>query len=73
MLKAEGLPGAVAGLTADVAFQAPDRLRVSALVGGHTYSLGRDVQALWVSIPHKDFALVGKSGVPRVQRLMMRA
>jgi len=65
--KAEGLPGAVAGLTADVAFQAPDRLRVSAVAGGKTYSLGRDVQTLWASIPHKDFALVGKSGVARFQ------
>src|SRR5688572_10101468 len=65
--RAKGLPNALAGLAADVAFQAPDRLRVSADVNGRAYSVGRDRQSLWASIPHKEFALVGKSGVPRFQ------
>ena len=63
--RAEGLPPELAGLTADVAFEAPDRLRVSADVGGRTYSVGRDGQQLWIDIPHKSFALLGKNGVPR--------
>lgn len=63
--KAEGLPRVIQGLTADVAFQAPDRLRVSAVVGGNSYSVGRNGQQLWVDIPHKEFALVGTGGVPR--------
>jgi isopenicillin-N N-acyltransferase-like protein len=65
VVKAQGLPRAVADLSADVAFQAPDRLRVSAMVGGRDYSVGRDGQQLWVDIPHKNFALLGKNGVPR--------
>ena len=65
VVKAEGLPGAVDGLVADVAYEAPDRLRVSAVVGGKTYAVGRDGQRLWVDVPHKRLALLGKSGVPR--------
>ena len=63
--RAEGLPRELADLIADVAFQAPDRLRVSAVVKGDTYAVGRDGQQLWVDIPHKQFALLGKNGVPR--------
>ena len=53
--------------TADLAFQAPDRLRVVADVKGKSYSAGRDGQTLWAHVPHKQFALLGKSGVPRFQ------
>src|SRR3982751_2891327 len=35
VVKAQGLPGAAAGMTVDLAFQAPDRLRVRAETGGH--------------------------------------
>ena len=63
--KVQGLPPEMADLTADVAFQAPDRLRVSAAVKGRTYSVGRDGQQLWVDIPHQPFALLGRAGVPR--------
>src|SRR2546423_14811654 len=40
VVRAQGVPSAVSGLVADVAFQAPDRLRVSAVVGRHTYTAG---------------------------------
>jgi hypothetical protein len=63
--RADGMPGELENLTADVAFQAPDRLRVVANVGGQTYAVGRDGQQLWVDIPHKQFTLVGRNGVPR--------
>ena len=67
VVKAQGLPKALTGLVADIALQAPDRLRVSAEVNGHTYTVGRDGQSLWIYIPHKEFALLGKPGVPRFQ------
>src|SRR5215216_5746036 len=65
VVKAEGLPNAVAGLSAELAYQAPDRLRVDADVNGKAYSLGRSGQELWVDIPHKQFALLAKPGLPR--------
>ena len=65
VVKAKGLPADISGFTADVAYQAPDRLRISAAVGSQTYEVGRDGQQLWVNVPHKQFALLGKPGVPR--------
>ena len=62
---ARGLPNELKGLTADVAFQAPDRLRISVTSGGQTYSVGRDRQQLWADVPHRNLALLGKAGVPR--------
>ena len=63
--KVEGLPPEMLNLTADVAFQAPDRMRIAAVVKERAYSLGRDGQQVWVEIPHQQFALLGRSGVPR--------
>jgi hypothetical protein len=65
VVSARGLPRELNGLTADVAFQAPDRLRVSAVVGGNPCAFGRDGQQLWVDLPHKHLALLAKPGVPR--------
>ena len=65
VVKAQGIPGELAGLTADLAFQAPDRLRITAAAGEQTYAIGRHGNTLWVNVPHKNFALLGKSGVPR--------
>jgi isopenicillin-N N-acyltransferase-like protein len=67
VVKADGLPKALSQLTADVAYQAPDRLRVSVSAGGRQFQLGRDGQELWVNVPDKRFALLGRSGVPRFQ------
>jgi hypothetical protein len=63
--RAEGVPPEMANMTADLAFQAPDRLRVSANVKGRAYSVGRDGQQMWVDIPHQPFALLARAGVPR--------
>src|SRR5438128_3517557 len=65
VVKAEGLPGVLRGATAEIAYQAPDRLRVVAEVGGNTYAFARSAQQLWVDIPSKHLALLGKGGVPR--------
>lgn len=65
LVKSQGLIDAVSGLTVDVGYQAPDRLRASAVFGGETYTVGRDGQQLWVHEPGKKFAVLGKSGVVR--------
>ena len=65
MVKTAGLVREAADATGEIAYQAPDRLRVSALVGGQTYAAGRDGQQLWVHEPDKHFALLARSGVQR--------
>src|ERR1051325_847540 len=42
LLKTEGLPEAIIGQQLDVAFQAPDRLRLSANYEGQQFMVGRD-------------------------------
>ena len=63
--KAEGLPKNVAGQSASVAYQAPDRLLLWAEFSGRKFSLGRDQQQLWVYAPARNFGVVGKPGLPR--------
>jgi hypothetical protein len=65
MVKTAGLVREAADATGEIAYQAPDRLRVSALVGGQTYAAGRDGQQLWAHEPDKHFALLARSGVQR--------
>jgi hypothetical protein len=63
--KSEGLPKELAGRSATLAFQAPDRLTVSAEYKGKTYSAGRDRQQVWIHVPDKHFGVIGQSGEPR--------
>jgi hypothetical protein len=65
VVKAEGLSTDLAGRTLDLAFQSPDRLRVSADIDKARYTVGRDGQELWVHAPAKKFGVLGKSGLPR--------
>ncbi len=46
-------------------WQAPDRLRVAAQVGGQAYEACRDGQQVWIFAPEKKFGVVGTAGVPR--------
>jgi len=64
LVKSDGLPPELAGLVADLAYQAPDRLRLSGTASGFTASAGRDGNTLWVYEPQKKFAVLGKNGVP---------
>jgi hypothetical protein len=64
LVKSEGLPKEVGGLSIDLAFQAPDRLRVSGSTSKFNVVVGRDGQILWVHEPQMKFAVLGKSGVP---------
>jgi hypothetical protein len=49
----------------ELAFQAPDRVRVAVEVGGDEYIIGRNGEELWVHAPRKDFGLIGRTGVAR--------
>jgi hypothetical protein len=64
LAKSQGLPKQMAGLEADLAFQAPDHLLIRGTAGDFSASAGRDGQTIWVDEPTLKFALLGKSGVP---------
>jgi hypothetical protein len=59
------LPAKLLGATVDVAYQAPDRLRLTGTYDGQTYHVARDGQELWVYVPGKKFGAVGAPGVRR--------
>src|SRR5687768_3852182 len=63
--KVDGLPAKLLGATVDVAYQAPDRLRLTGTYDGQAYHLARDGQELWVYVPGKKFGVVGVPGVRR--------
>ena len=65
ILKADGLPKELAGQSAVLGFQAPDRLTLTAEYNGKTYTTGRDRQELWIHVPDKKFGVVGQPGRPR--------
>ncbi len=55
----------LAGKSATVGFQAPDRFTLTAEYRGETYSAGRDQQEAWIHVSAKKFGVVGRSGQPR--------
>jgi hypothetical protein len=61
IVKAEGLPKQLAGRSALLAVQAPDRLMLSAEYKDKTYAAGRDQQEIWFHVPDKKFGVVGRS------------
>jgi len=65
LTKAGGLSKELLGKSLEVAFQAPDHLRLAAEWGGTPYVVGRDGQELWVHVPGKRFGLIGSPDVPR--------
>lgn len=65
IVQAAGLPREVIGREATLAFQAPDRLKLSATVDGETYSVGRNRSELWLHAEKKGFGLRGSPNVPR--------
>lgn len=65
IVSAEGLGAGLAGHTADLAFQAPERLKVSTTIEGRTLELGRNGQQLWLFAPAKRFGVIGSPDVPR--------
>ncbi|MDB5353952.1 MAG: hypothetical protein JWN24_405 [Phycisphaerales bacterium] len=63
--QADGLPAEAAGATAQIAFEAPARVKISASFAGSDHSAGRDGNQIWVHEPGKKFAVLGKPGVAR--------
>ena len=61
--KAAGLPSELADRRLDLAFQAPDRLRLSAVWDKQELVLGRDRQQVWIYEPDKNFGLIGSPEV----------
>ena len=64
LTRSDGVSPVVQGMTVDLAFQAPDRLRISGAASGFWMSVGRDRNDLWVDEPPKQFAVLGTPGVP---------
>jgi isopenicillin-N N-acyltransferase-like protein len=60
-----GLGKSLIGREAFVAYQAPNRLLLSAKIDDTQYMIGRNGQQLWAYVPTKHFGAIGKSGVPR--------
>lgn len=65
VVKAGGLPNEMAGRSARVAFQAPDRATISVGYKNEAYSIGRDGQELWAHVTGKKFGVIGKPGQPK--------
>jgi len=57
--KADGLPSEVVGREMDLAFQAPDHLRIGATWEQQSFVVCRDGQQLWVYSPVEKFGVVG--------------
>ncbi|MFM8470104.1 MAG: hypothetical protein ACKODH_09065, partial [Limisphaerales bacterium] len=64
--RADGLPKDLLGRELDFAWQAPNRLRLSAELNGDRSTAGRDGESLWIHAPGKKFGRVGQPGPPRV-------
>lgn len=66
VVEADGIGKALSGQSAAVAFQAPDRLKLSTRIQGRALQLGRyGSRQLWLYAPDKRFGLVGSPDVPR--------
>ena len=65
VISAKGLPKELAGREVQVAFQAPDRFRISAVVEGNTVSAGMSPSRLWFHSAQKKFGLIGSPEAPR--------
>jgi hypothetical protein len=65
--RTKGLPAALNGAAVELAFQAPDRLRVSARVENRELIVGRNGPDLWAFAPEKKFGLLGRPGVARFE------
>ena len=65
LTRSEGLPKEFKNQGATLAFQAPDRLSLSASVKDRKMALGRDGRELWMYVGEKSWGVVGKPGEPR--------
>jgi len=63
--KADGLPPDLLNSSLDLAYQAPDHLRLTATYRGQSYSVCRNAQQLWAYLPSRHFGVIGNRNVPR--------
>lgn len=63
--RADGLPNDLLGRELDLAWQAPNRLRLLADINGEPYAVGRDDESLWIHAPGMKFGVIGQPGVAR--------
>lgn len=63
--EAEGIPKDLVGRSAKIAFQSPDRLKVSTVIDDHNYAIGRNRDRVWMHVPHKNLAIEGRNEIPR--------
>ncbi len=59
VIKAAGLPKPAEGLELELAFQAPDHLRIATTLDHQRYVACRDGQDLWIYAPARHFGLLG--------------
>jgi hypothetical protein len=64
IVKADGLPKELVGQAFDLAYQAPDHLRVAGQFDGQRILVCRDQQEVWIQEPAKKFALLGSPDAP---------
>ena len=55
----------LAGRSATIVYQAPDKLRLAAEVQDERYAVGRNGDEVWFHIPGKNWGVVGKPGLPK--------
>jgi outer membrane lipoprotein-sorting protein len=59
LVKAEGLPKEAEGQELDLAFQAPDHIRLAVKWDRQSYVAARDGEEVWIYAPAKKFGLIG--------------
>ena len=65
VVEAEGIGRGLAGRGLQIAFEAPDRLKLVVQIEGRDLNFGRDGPELWLYAPGKAFGVIGLPDVPR--------
>ena len=65
LTRSDGLPKQAKDAVVHLAYQAPDRLLISAQADNQTFSAARDRNNLWAYVPAKKFAVLGSPHTPR--------
>jgi len=65
LVSVEGLPDKLAGRSANLRWQAPDKLFLQTEFGEEGILAGREGGTIWFHLPKKSFTLIGDASVPR--------
>ena len=55
----------LAGQSLDLAYQAPDKLRLATAIERRPFVIGRHGEELWILAPQKKFGVIGSAAVPK--------